>query len=298
MIQRESYIFIQSLPWYLRKRMMKCTQPAKYHPEGNVYNHTVLVIDQALKEGNVELANAAIYHDLGKLDTRHEEDGKVTFYGHEMYSLKYIPDYMKQEISKTIEQHMRSHLYLNGKMSNPKKRIAFESDINYKKYIKFSEYDDKGRDIGQHVILTIGNSGSGKSRWIKTQNDYSIVCPDLIRKELTGTISDQSKNKEVWEETYRRIENEVKNGKNVILDSTMVNTHARGIAVQFVEKLNVNVMYKLFYCDYKTAISRINGDISNGVDRSRVPDDIVKRQISMLKESLFHMRYERFLYKD
>lgn len=43
------------------------------------------------------------------------------------------------------------------------------------------------------LIITVGPSGSGKSTWAKTQEDFKIICPDKIRKQLTGDISDQSK---------------------------------------------------------------------------------------------------------
>ena len=55
------------------------------------------------------------------------------------------------------------------------------------------------------LIELIGVSGSGKSTWIKNNkskwNKTVVISPDEIRKELTGNISDQSKNKEVFELT-------------------------------------------------------------------------------------------------
>ena len=46
------------------------------------------------------------------------------------------------------------------------------------------------------LIIPIGISGSGKSRLYNLNyQDYVKICPDDIRKELTGSISDQSKNK-------------------------------------------------------------------------------------------------------
>ncbi len=45
--------------------------------------------------------------------------------------------------------------------------------------------------------MLIGIPGSGKSTWIKENSKgYEIVCPDVIRTEICGDISDQSKNNE------------------------------------------------------------------------------------------------------
>ena len=48
------------------------------------------------------------------------------------------------------------------------------------------------------LVLPIGISGSGKSYiYNRDYKDCVQVSPDLIREELTGDISNQSKNKEV-----------------------------------------------------------------------------------------------------
>ena len=56
------------------------------------------------------------------------------------------------------------------------------------------------------VIIPIGISGSGKSRlYEKRYKDYEIISPDLIRKELTGDISNQKRNKEVFQIALKRV---------------------------------------------------------------------------------------------
>ena len=50
------------------------------------------------------------------------------------------------------------------------------------------------------LILPIGISGSGKSTWINSldKDKYTIISPDMIRKELTGDVSDNSRNLEIF----------------------------------------------------------------------------------------------------
>jgi len=56
-------------------------QPPQYHPEGDVFTHTLLCVE-ALREPTYELALAALLHDAGKPPTAAWRDGRLTFYGH------------------------------------------------------------------------------------------------------------------------------------------------------------------------------------------------------------------------
>ncbi len=69
-----------------------CPQDPRYHPEGDVWTHTMLVCDAAaIIAENAQLDDhartvvlfAALCHDLGKpATTRHEPDGRITSRGH------------------------------------------------------------------------------------------------------------------------------------------------------------------------------------------------------------------------
>ena len=56
-------------------------QPPEYHPEGDVFVHTLLCLAH-LREPTVELALAALLHDVGKPPTCRMRKGRLTFYGH------------------------------------------------------------------------------------------------------------------------------------------------------------------------------------------------------------------------
>jgi poly(A) polymerase len=62
--------------------LMGCEQPANYHPEGDVYRHTMLALSM-LEYGCTEtLAFGILFHDIAKPLTRADDGEKVTFYGH------------------------------------------------------------------------------------------------------------------------------------------------------------------------------------------------------------------------
>ena len=78
-------------------------------------------------------------------------------------------------------------------------------------------------------IMLCGLPGSGKSTYcnqFKDKKDYIIVSSDSIREEL-GDINDQSRNNEVFKILHNRIKESLKNGLNVIQDSTSLSRKNR-----------------------------------------------------------------------
>ena len=76
-------------PFIKIKNLEGIKQNLIHHPEGNVLNHTLLVIDKASKYKEKSKDKrvymwAALLHDLGKLTTTKERKGKITSYGHDL----------------------------------------------------------------------------------------------------------------------------------------------------------------------------------------------------------------------
>lgn len=116
--------------------------------------------------------------------------------------------------------------------------------------------------------------------------DYVKICPDDIRKELTGSISDQSKNKEVFELAQKRIDDCIANDKNVFYDATNINTEYRKKFVNKYKETNVRIVYVILPADVNISYQRIKNDLDNKVDRSKVPYQVLLRQYEMYKETL------------
>ena len=83
-------LFAQPLPleFDVLQRLKTTEQSPVHHPEGNVWNHTMLVVDETAKrrrESNCPdaLMWAALLHDIGKPDTTRVRKGKITSYDHE-----------------------------------------------------------------------------------------------------------------------------------------------------------------------------------------------------------------------
>jgi len=137
-------------------------------------------------------------------------------------------------------------------------------------------------------IIPVGISGSGKSRWIKSLEGqgYVVISPDDIRRELTGNISDQTRNKEVFPLAFQRTVDALNAGKNVIFDATNVTSFHRKQMLDYM-KQNVDTDFdayaKIFDVDPEISKERIRKDIEAGVDRSNVPDFAIDRQYGNFK---------------
>jgi poly(A) polymerase len=92
---------VHILPEFLDLR--GCTQPPEYHPEGDVWTHTILMLNH-LHHPSVELALAVLLHDIGKPATR-TEDGRIRFLGHAQVGARMTERWMrKMKFSNTVRQ--------------------------------------------------------------------------------------------------------------------------------------------------------------------------------------------------
>lgn len=62
--------------------MKKVEQPMEYHPEGDVFIHTMLLIKQ-LKRPELSLALGALFHDIAKPATFERAADRIRFHGHD-----------------------------------------------------------------------------------------------------------------------------------------------------------------------------------------------------------------------
>jgi putative nucleotidyltransferase with HDIG domain len=75
-------------PFSMLAELQKTPQSPRHHPEGNVWKHTCLVVDQAarVKDQSGDPAAfmwAALLHDIGKPGTTRKRREKITSYGHD-----------------------------------------------------------------------------------------------------------------------------------------------------------------------------------------------------------------------
>jgi len=282
------------LPSTVVHQMETTYQSPLHHAEGSVLEHSRLVSTYAPKE--IEFLLASVFHDMGKIATTRvvEEKGKlkISSIGHEDLAVGFINFYKDkfadlnvnwEKVSQMCQYHMRGHLYLNGKLKKPSKRESFENLKYFTDILVFSKADSDGRretDGPSFLLITVGIPGSGKTTWRRNfcvRTGFSCISPDELREEFTGSISDISRDAEVWKEAYSRLTTLLSSKQNVVFDATNINPKSRKQLVSMGEQYKAIVVYKIFSVGKEVAKERIAKDLAKGVNRSNVPTYIVDK---------------------
>lgn len=129
------------------------------------------------------------------------------------------------------------------------------------------------------LYLTVGVSGSGKSLFtskVKELLNAVEVNADNIRKEF-GNISDQSRNKEVFEKVDILIDENLKKFNVILSNTNLQYSIIKKYAEKYSDSQIVVFLMKDSACP-DLCFERINKDIENNVERSNVPKEIVYKQ--------------------
>lgn len=95
-------------------KMIGISQPKKYHPEGDVYNHTMETIDNLRKMGaSTDAFWGGLFHDVGKIKTPKQLLPK--HYQHESRGLDFVPDISKRyrlskQTTKVVKDSIQFHM--------------------------------------------------------------------------------------------------------------------------------------------------------------------------------------------
>ena len=110
-------------------------QNPDFHPEGDVWRHTLEVLDEAARlrgdaESPLGLMLAALCHDFGKAVTTREINGTLHAYGHEKEGLPLIERFMRRLTSETamirrVLSLSELHMKPNRKVSDGAKKKSF-----------------------------------------------------------------------------------------------------------------------------------------------------------------------------
>ncbi|GAT35407.1 poly(A) polymerase [Terrimicrobium sacchariphilum] len=114
--------------------MKGCDQPPEFHPEGDVYVHTRIMLDMLPEEVSLPLVFGVLFHDIGKVPTRQvDPTGRIRFNGHETVSARMTDAIMRRlkfsndEIEATIEivqHHMTFKDVQNMRVARLKRFMA------------------------------------------------------------------------------------------------------------------------------------------------------------------------------
>jgi len=115
-----------------------CEQSSDYHPEGDVYVHTLLCLEQLASGCTATLALGVLLHDVAKPPTAALRDGRHTFYGHTKLGADMAAAIGKrlrlsnatiERVCFLVEQHLR-HCDAAGMKPSTLKRFLRQDGID------------------------------------------------------------------------------------------------------------------------------------------------------------------------
>lgn len=169
-------------------------QPLEFHPEGDVFKHTVLILEKIEEGDNLGLILAALLHDYGKMSAYAYdiEKKRITFNEHDiigaqevkeiLHNLKYDNDTIER-VYYIISNHMKLHQKLSK--STIKRLMLTKTDTGY---IYNPVFDDL---MKLHMYEM---SASLKPTVPKEQKEYGELLKNVaeIKEELKEELKKQS----------------------------------------------------------------------------------------------------------
>lgn len=111
---------LREYPFSLLSALQKTEQSKIHHPEGNVWNHTFLVVDEAAKvraqsSNPITFMWAALLHDIGKPSTTKLRRGRITAYDHDKIGQALAEEFLRaftddQALIQTVGKLVRYHM--------------------------------------------------------------------------------------------------------------------------------------------------------------------------------------------
>lgn len=144
-------------PYTLLSALIDTKQSPEHHPEGNVWIHTLLVLDNAAKvKGLSENPRAfmwgALLHDLGKAPATKIKKGKITSYDHDKIGAvlcrKFLEEFTADDefisqVTALVRWHMQTLFVMKDLPYGDVKGMS--SEISFKEIALLSQCDRLGR---------------------------------------------------------------------------------------------------------------------------------------------------------
>lgn len=168
-------------------------QNPKYHSEGDVWTHTMLVVDAAAKykhlaKNPLAFMLSALTHDFGKIICTEEINGQIHSYNHEEAGVELVEKFLKrltneQKLIKYVlnmcSLHMKPNTYARDKSSVKATNKLFDKSIDAEGLIYLSLSDT----LGKIPRTPIDDSESFLKKRLKIYREY-MSRPYVTGKEL------------------------------------------------------------------------------------------------------------------
>ena len=142
------------------KALIGIKQEPSYHPEGDVWTHTLMVVDEAAKikvgdeKEDLILMLSSLCHDFGKPATTKIIDGKIRAFNHDIEGVKPTINFLNrltsqkdiiEEVSKLVKYHLRPmQLYKGGAKAAAIRRLSTKVNILRLERLARADYFGRG----------------------------------------------------------------------------------------------------------------------------------------------------------
>jgi poly(A) polymerase len=128
--------------------MVGCEQPPEWHPEGDVFTHTMIMLGMLAPDAPIELCLAVLLHDIAKPPCRSiDPDGRIRFNGHDalgaqmaetiLRRLRY-PNHVIDDAVTMVSRHMQ---FMNVQKMRVAKLKRFMAEPTFDRELELHRVD-------------------------------------------------------------------------------------------------------------------------------------------------------------
>lgn len=177
--------------------LISCEQDAEWHPEGDVWIHSLMVADQAAnlirqtgqsEEDKLVVMAGALCHDLGKPKTTIPKDGRIKSPGHEQageeptrafLTAMGFPKKLHDQVVALVKEHLKPHqLYSKREEVSDGAIRRLSSRVSIDHLLLVSQADFLGRTTSDAIA---GHDPSAP--WLR-QKVIDLLGPDLTPRPI------------------------------------------------------------------------------------------------------------------
>ena len=141
------------------KALQEVPQDPRNHPEGNVWNHTMMTLNAAAGlRGQAEyplgFMMAVLVHDFGKALTTEEKDGRIHAYAHEKEGIPMVQEFLdricnevklQKYVLNLTENHMKPNHFVQDNAARKKFCKMFDDSVSPGDLLLLAKADHFGR---------------------------------------------------------------------------------------------------------------------------------------------------------
>jgi len=147
------------------------------------------------------------------------------------------------------------------------------------------------------LYIMVGLPGSGKSTYAKNfikDKDIEYLSSDSLRAVYGKDETDQSVTSIVFGHIKRKVDESLKDGKNVLVDATSVNRKERSDYINTAKKYGAKVVAIVFKMDRRGLIER---NKKRGEQGGRVvPDFVINKMLAKFEEPSYDEGIDVIIY--